>query len=545
MTAFLLPGIHTVERLRMSWSLFLIASLYFAAQVLSVWTVTGAGAWLSEPLNDATRVAGMHGMELWGAAVLFVTATYLLASLVMATRANLEKLSQALDRIADGEIATQTISDRAADESSEAGRLWHTLAQMRTDLGKIVTQVRSSAETIALGAREIADGHANLSQRTEKQASTLEEIAAGMEELAGTVQQNAAHCKSAADLSQSALATANRGAEAVHRAMHSMSAIEESSRRMADITGVIQGIAFQTNILALNAAVEAARAGDHGRGFGVVASEVRSLAHRSADAAKEIKALIGQSVEQIAEGGRDASAAGKRIDDIVVSVEKVSRLIGEVTTASGEQSAGVGEVNKAIMQLEGVTQQNAALVEEAAASTLHFQDEAARLLEVVGAFKLDRMESRDQAVALVRKAAAHLAAVGPERAFDDFEDPRAGFVFGDLYIYAYDMNGIRQASGGMLGTRGKDISNDLDAYGKRYGQALVDLARDRGRGWVDYCILNPVTQHAEPKSSYIERVGDYFVGSGIYRPEAERGPARAQPVLAAARHVSTRARLPA
>src|SRR5204863_9294454 len=235
---------------------------------------------------------------------------------------------------------------------------------------------------------EIAAGNSNRSQRTEQQASTLEEPASGMEQLAGTVKQSADSCKLASDLAQQAEQVAKQGAQAVHGVVGGMGKIDQSSKRMADIIGVIEGIAFQTNILALNAAVEAARAGEQGRGFAVVASEVRALAQRSADAAKEIKALIEQSVTQISDGSKQAEGAGKVIDNIVVSVQQVNQLIGEIAVASSEQSAGVGEINKAILQLESVTQQNAALVEEASASSLTFQEQAERLRALVARFKI-------------------------------------------------------------------------------------------------------------------------------------------------------------
>jgi methyl-accepting chemotaxis protein len=227
----------------------------------------------------------------------------------------------------------------------------------------------------------------NLSQRTEEQASTLEQTASGMEELAATVRQNADNCQLASGLSKSASEVAQKGAQTVHRAVDRMGLIDKSSRKIVDIIGVIEGIAFQTNILALNAAVEAARAGEQGRGFAVVASEVRSLAQRSAQAAKEIKALIEDSVGNVAEGGKLVGEAGKIITEIVVSGQQVNELIGEVAVASREQSAGVEEINKAIVQMEHVTQQNAALVEQVTAATLSFEEEAKRLAAAVSRFK--------------------------------------------------------------------------------------------------------------------------------------------------------------
>ena len=256
-------------------------------------------------------------------------------------------------------------------------------------LRDIVGQARDSAEAITIAAREIADGNANLSRRTEQQASTLEETAAGMEELSGTVKQNAEGCRHASDLARNAEEVAQRGAQAVHRMVEATGTIEASVKRMADIIGVIDGIAFQTNILALNAAVEAARAGEQGRGFAVVASEVRSLAQRSGQASREIKDLIGACVAQVSEGGQHADAAGKVINDIVSGAQQVSRIIGEIAGASDEQQRGVEEIGKAIVQLEGMTQQNAALVEQASASALAFQEQADRLEGIVSEFRLE------------------------------------------------------------------------------------------------------------------------------------------------------------
>jgi methyl-accepting chemotaxis protein len=253
----------------------------------------------------------------------------------------------------------------------------------------VLLQVRASSDAVATASSEIRQGNADLSVRTEQQAGALEETAASMEELNGTVQQNADNARQANQLAESASETAVRGGEVVSQVVGTMAAISDASKKVVEIIGVIDGIAFQTNILALNAAVEAARAGEQGRGFAVVASEVRNLAQRSAAAAKEIKVLIGDSADKVGMGAMLVAEAGKTMDEVVASVRRVSDIVSEISAASAEQSSGIGQVNQAIVQMDGVTQQNAALVEEAAAAAESLQQQAATLVELVGAFRLD------------------------------------------------------------------------------------------------------------------------------------------------------------
>jgi methyl-accepting chemotaxis protein len=347
-------------------------------------------------------------------------ACYCMASFYLQANRGWILLIDVIKRVADGDL-TAKIGTKLG---GHFGMVMRALEDVNRNFGQIVLGVRASAQSVAVSANEIASGNSNLSQRTEQQASTLEETASGMEELSGTVKQNADNCKLASRLAQEAEKVARNGAAAVHGVAEGMGKIDQSSKRMADIIGVIEGIAFQTNILALNAAVEAARAGEQGRGFAVVASEVRALAQRSAEAAKEIKALIEQSVGQIQDGSRQAEGAGKVIDNIVVSVQQVNQLIGEISVASAEQSAGVGEINKAILQLESMTQQNAALVEQAAASSLTFQDQADRMRDVVARFKIVEADKKPAMAAPVRPAPA--AAPRPPAKADKAEAlPRA------------------------------------------------------------------------------------------------------------------------
>ena len=286
--------------------------------------------------------------------------------------------------VAAGDL-THPIEVRSSDET---GQLMAALKTMSDNLQKIVGEVRASTDTIATASSEIATGNLDLSSRTEQQASSLEETASAMEELTSTVKQNADNARQANQLAASASSVAVQGGQVVSQVVDTMEAINNSSRKIVDIISVIDGIAFQTNILALNAAVEAARAGEQGRGFAVVASEVRSLAQRSAAAAKEIKSLIDDSVEKVGTGSKLVGQAGVTMDEVVASVKRVTDVMGEITAASQEQSTGIEEVNRAITQMDEVTQQNAALVEQAAAAAQSLQDQAGRLATVVGVFKL-------------------------------------------------------------------------------------------------------------------------------------------------------------
>jgi methyl-accepting chemotaxis protein len=264
---------------------------------------------------------------------------------------------------------------------------------MRDSLAAIVGQVRQSSDSIATGSSQIATGNADLSQRTEEQAANLEQTAASMEELTSTVQNNADTARQAAQLASSASAVAAQGGAVVGEVVNTMEAITASSKKIVDIIGVIDGIAFQTNILALNAAVEAARAGEQGRGFAVVAGEVRSLAQRSAAAAKEIKSLITDSVEKVQTGSQQVGEAGRTMDDIVAQVRRVNDLIAEISSATHEQTEGINQVGDAVTQLDQVTQQNAALVEESSAAAESLSQQAAKLVEAVSVFRLAQTQA--------------------------------------------------------------------------------------------------------------------------------------------------------
>ncbi|MDO9196646.1 methyl-accepting chemotaxis protein, partial [Rhodoferax sp.] len=311
----------------------------------------------------------------------------LLASFWAIRQAVLGPLEEALrlaGHIAQGDLTGQIVT-RSNDE---VGRLMASLADMQGSLSRMVTHVRQNSESLEAASSEIAQGNHDLSARTESQASALEETAASMEELGAAVKQNADSARQANQLAMSASSVAIKGGEVVAQVVDTMKGINDASRKISDIIGVIDGIAFQTNILALNAAVEAARAGEQGRGFAVVATEVRSLAGRSAQAAKEIKTLISDSVERVAQGSVLVDQAGTTMTEVVNSIRRVTDLMGEISAASSEQSAGVTQVGEAVTQMDQVTQQNAALVEEMAAAASSLKSQAQELVQTVSVFKL-------------------------------------------------------------------------------------------------------------------------------------------------------------
>ena len=328
------------------------------------------------------------------------------------------RIKQALDqaiaasqRIASGDL-TAHIEVKSTDET---GQLLSSLKEMNEGLAQIVGEVRNGADSIATATEEIAAGNADLSQRTEEQASALEETASSMEELTSTVKQNADNSQAANQLAINASGVAVKGGEVINRVVLTMESITGSSKKISDIIGVIDGIAFQTNILALNAAVEAARAGEQGRGFAVVAAEVRSLAQRSAAAAKEIKALIEDSVGKVQDGSRLVEEAGRTTQEIVTSIKRVTDIMAEISAASLEQSSGIEQVNTAITQMDDVTQQNAALVEQAAAAAESLEDQARQLVGVVARFTLENSPKPQPAAQqhkVTRSAPAGLSAPG-------------------------------------------------------------------------------------------------------------------------------------
>ena len=338
--------------------------------------------------DDAALAGAQAGQALVtviaATAVAFVLGGVLSAGLSGGLVRRIGRLSADVNQLAAGDLSRPLV----AHGRDEIGRLMGELEQVRQRLAQSLQAVQEASESVRVAAGEIAAGNADLSQRTERQAGNLQQTASSMEQLSTTVQQSADTARQANALAGAATEVAVRGGEVVGRVVSTMQDITTSSRRIADIIGTIDGIAFQTNILALNAAVEAARAGEQGRGFAVVAGEVRTLAQRSAEAAREIKALIGDSVDKVETGARLVGEAGQTMDEIVTQVKRVSDLIGEISAAAGEQSAGIGQVSGSVIELDQVTQQNAALVEESAAAAESLKHQSQRLVEAAGVFRI-------------------------------------------------------------------------------------------------------------------------------------------------------------
>ena len=336
--------------------------------------------------------------------LLMIMASLIAWRMTVSITRPLQLAVEATERVAKGDL----VADIEVNGRDEAARLLRALREMRQSLSHLVGQVRQGTDYIATASGEIAAGNQDLSARTEEQASSLEETAASMEELTATVKQNADNARQANQLALSASDVAVKGGQVVSQVVTTMGEINNASRKIVEIVSVIDGIAFQTNILALNAAVEAARAGEQGRGFAVVAAEVRSLAQRSAAAAREIKTLIGDSVQRVEAGSGQVLEAGRTMDEIVGSVQRVTDIMAEITAASQEQTSGIGLINQAVTQMDQVTQKNAALVEEAAAAAATLREQAGELSQLVSVFKLDLQPQ--QAMALDMNAAQRLQA---------------------------------------------------------------------------------------------------------------------------------------
>jgi methyl-accepting chemotaxis protein len=480
---------------------------------LRLWLHSGLLLLLMIPPTGAALLGARHGViAALGLAGLLLGA----GAALLVTRAVAGPLARAVHvtRL----VATGDLTRRLdAQDSRGVEELFDALTDMTNNLRRMALHIRSNADVIARATGEIAAGNHNLSQRTTEQASSLEQTAATMQQMMATVRRNADQSRHARQLAGDTSKIAAQGGDVMRDVVQTMERISRSSKQIAEISGVIEGIAQQTNILSLNAAVEAARAGEQGRGFAVVADEVRALARRSAESAKQIKALIDDAVSQVGQGAQLAREAGATIERVVASVKEVSDAVDNINAASLEQTQGIEQVNQSIVQMDAVTQQNASLVDAAAASASALEEQA---LQLNGAIRTLRVEADDAAMAaqaFVRNAVAYLRRHGLERACAAFHDPNGKFIQGDLYIVVYDLRGWCIAHGVNPALRNTDQIDQRAPDGKYIVRERIKFAQTRNTFWQDYLHRNPVTGAVMPKSHYFERVGDLLVGCGVYK----------------------------
>jgi len=398
--------------------------------------------------------------------------------------------------------------------------LLQALEEVRERLFSVVAQVRTGTTHVAMNSSQITRDNEALSLRTATQAESLQQTAATMEELTAAVRQNADTAQQANALVRSATGRAEQGGAVMNEVVQTMGSIRDSSHSIRDIIGVIDGIAFQTNILALNAAVEAARAGEQGRGFAVVAGEVRTLAQRCAGAAREIRDLIAASADKVEAGGRRVDEAGQAMHEIVAAVRRVADLIAHIDAASREQSEGIESINGAIARIDRTTQANAALVQDATKTAAALHERAVALMREVDLFDLGEREygNAQEAVQLVRAGAAFCNSHGRDALVAEVNRLAQGrFVDRDLYLMVLSADtGVFLAHGNNPRTLGLGPqSKDVD--GKAFVREMTEVARRQGEGWVDYKWAHPVTNEVLTKSTFVQRVGDVVLACGIYR----------------------------
>ena len=416
----------------------------------------------------------------WGGAVGAVALLYGLLALYLSLSSDLEDLSRAMQKTTQGDLSTRA----GVYGQDEVGAMAQSLDQMVLTLSSMVADIRSNAALVAHAGQSLAQGNRSLADRTEQQAANLEQTAASVEQLSSAVQNNAQTARSADARAADVRKAADAGAEAMARAVQSVEAIQQGARRMTEIIGVIDSIAFQTNILALNAAVEAARAGEQGRGFAVVAGEVRTLAKRSGDAAREIRELIGASVSQVEASAGLIRSAGDGIANMAGGIRSVAASMTEISGSSAEQSTGLSEVSSAVQQLDQITQHNAQMVGQAVAQAEALEQRASTLSRAVAALRLQQ-GTADEAVALVQKAVALYKTTSHDQFLRSLTDKNQPYHDRDMYVFVLDSAGTYRAFGGnpaKVGTRVQDIPG---IAGDRLVSDIVAQA-DRAPGWVEY-----------------------------------------------------------
>ncbi len=438
--------------------------------------------------------------------------SYLAASFFKLLFDSVLGLQRSVHQLARGDFATR-IDAAGKDELAVVAR---TLDEMTGRISEMVAQIRSNSVMVAQSGLRLADDSKSLSERTESQASSLEQTAASVQDLTTAVQRSAEGARAADALAAKVRDVAESGGGAVRTAVTTMQDIQASSRKVHDIIGVIEGIAFQTNILALNAAVEAARAGEQGRGFAVVAAEVRTLAQRSSASAREIKALIGDAVTHVEAGVREIEHTQRTFDQIVAGIRDVAENVGRISSSAAEQSGGLAQISQAVAQIDEITQRNAQMVEKAMHGSEQLGERAEQLAAAVSSFRL-RQGSADEALAMVR-AAVELYKRKGRAALEEITADGKRFTDRDMYVFALDRQGVYRAFGGNPARLGVNVTTIPGVDGAKLTRDAFDVAL-HGGGWIDYDFRNPATGEVAPKTSYVEPVEeDLVLACGIYKP---------------------------
>lgn len=494
------PVPHTEARLLILAALSVIPLLALAALL-----------WMGLPATHAT-------LRLWaaGLALLALVGVVMLLRAVLNEHvAGVARLARAVRETARGHLAEPWQFD-GSDPIADIGRQIDTLA---ANLSITVANIRNDASVVAQTGHALADASHDLSERTGQQAAALEATGASLQQITQAVDQNADNAARADRLARGVRATVESGQTAMQEAVQAMQGIQQSAQRMSEIVGVIDSIAFQTNILALNAAVEAARAGAQGKSFAVVAAEVGSLAHRSAQAAREIKALITTSTGQIGDGVGRVHCVADSLQSITHGVHDVARLVGDISTATMEQSRGLGQIAEAIGALDAITQHNAELAERSAGAASQLSERAQRMARAVSRFRL-RQGTAEEAMQLVHRVLEHAERHGVQSAIDAVNDPQNRYYDRDMYVFIGDSNSTFRAFAGRSDRVGSSMLNVPGMDGHQL-HAVVEACVQAGGGWVEYELQHPDTGQVEPKMTYVKRLGaDLTVGCGVYRMEA-------------------------
>jgi methyl-accepting chemotaxis protein len=488
------PGARLMRRLRLSGKLSLLGLALVLALAPLVVAGVRAGLWTELALSGA-------GLSL---------LAYLALALHGSFAGALRVLQRSVSAVTAGDLAHKSQIE-GKDEMAEIGRI---IERMSEGLSVMVAEIRSSAVRVGLAGQRLADSGRALSQRTESQAASLRQTVATVGQLSDVVATNASAAHDLDQLTSQLRQQAEAGGAAMRETVQAMATLEESSRRVGEIIGVIDGIAFQTNILALNAAVEAARAGEAGRGFAVVATEVRQLAQRSGSAAAEIRQLIGQSTEQVGLSATRIQRTNAALDAVVSGVRNVSDRLRGIAAASAQQSASLEEVSRSIGSLDEITRQNASMVDESHKASGELVARASRLTAAVGAIRL-RQGSADEARDLVERAVALIRERGLHAAAQVFRRPDGGFLDRDLYIFVTDREGRYHVHGAKPAMEGHLVHEVPGIDGDRFARESWEATE--GNHWVEYTIINQVTGKVQPKASYVVAIDDkLLVGCGIY-----------------------------